>query len=72
MDKTSILEDTIKYIKELKERLEILEEDGKKSKEDQSMVVLNKPFLCCETESVADGTATESPINKQKCWGNTS
>lgn len=27
------------------------------------MVVSNKPDLCCETESVADGTASESLIN---------
>jgi len=37
MDKTSILGDMIKCIKELKERLAILEEEGKKTKEDQSM-----------------------------------
>ncbi|KEH16287.1 basic helix loop helix (bHLH) DNA-binding family protein, partial [Medicago truncatula] len=56
-DKASVLADTIKHIKELKERLAILEEVGKNTKEDQSMMVCNKPDHCCETESVGDGTA---------------
>ncbi|CAJ2635207.1 unnamed protein product [Trifolium pratense] len=75
MDKASILADTIKYLKELKERLAVLEEPGKKTNEDQSMVVTTKPDVCSdqhyssshentETESAADGIATGQSLFK--------
>ncbi|XP_045827342.1 transcription factor NAI1-like [Trifolium pratense] len=75
MDKASILADTIKYLKELKERLAVLEEPGKKTNADQSMVVTTKPDVCSnehyssshentETESAADGIATGQSLFK--------
>ncbi|KAK7386330.1 hypothetical protein VNO78_26490 [Psophocarpus tetragonolobus] len=44
MDKASVLGDAIEYVKELKERLAVLEEQRKKTKE-ESVVILNKPDL---------------------------
>ncbi|GAU24837.1 hypothetical protein TSUD_157500 [Trifolium subterraneum] len=75
MDKASILADTIKYLKELKERLAILEKPGKKTNVDQSMVVPTKPAICIDeyyassnentvTERSANGTATDQSILK--------
>ncbi|XP_045831403.1 transcription factor NAI1-like [Trifolium pratense] len=75
MDKASILADTIKYLKELKERLAVLEEPGEKTNADQSMVVTTKPDVCSnehyssshentETESAADGIATGQSLFK--------
>ncbi|CAK8562589.1 unnamed protein product [Lathyrus sativus] len=73
MDKASILAETIKYVKELKERLEILETKGKKPKADQSTVTPSpiKPEVynnkhcsssdeSTETETAVEGTSTES------------
>ncbi|KAL5064147.1 hypothetical protein RYX36_025884 [Vicia faba] len=68
MDKATILSGTIKYVKELKERLESLEEKRKKPKAYQSTVTPIKPDVehyssseeSTETESAADGTSTES------------
>jgi hypothetical protein len=45
MDKASVLTDSIKYMKELKGRLKVLEEQNKKQ-EAESVVVLNKQKLC--------------------------
>lgn len=42
MDKASVLAESIIYVKELKERLEVLEEQNKKTKV-ESVVVLKKP-----------------------------
>jgi hypothetical protein len=42
MDKASVLAESITYVKELKERLEVLEEQNKKTKV-ESVVVLKKP-----------------------------
>ncbi|XP_061366058.1 transcription factor bHLH18-like [Gastrolobium bilobum] len=65
MDKASVLGDAIKYVKELKERLAVLEEQGKKTRV-ESVMVLNKPELSgdddsssCD-ESVDAAGATES------------
>ncbi|CAK8562586.1 unnamed protein product [Lathyrus sativus] len=69
MDKASVLAESIKYVKELKERLEILEEHNKKTKAD-SVVVLNKPDICSDEDSSscdeniegADGGESESLV----------
>jgi len=57
MDKFSVLVDTIKYMKELKKRLEVLEEQNKRIKLESS-VVLTKPDHCNDdderNESVVD------------------
>ncbi|KAK2410303.1 transcription factor bHLH18 [Trifolium repens] len=45
MDKASVLTDSIKYMKELKDSLKVLEEQNKKQ-EAESVVVLNKQKLC--------------------------
>ncbi|CAJ1943095.1 unnamed protein product [Sphenostylis stenocarpa] len=50
MDKASVLGDAIKYVKELKERLTVLEEQGKKTRAG-SVVVLNKPDLSGDDDS---------------------
>ncbi|KAG5040493.1 hypothetical protein JHK85_012969 [Glycine max] len=50
MDKASVLGDAIKYVKELKERLTVLEEQSKKSRA-ESVVVLNKPDLSGDDDS---------------------
>ncbi|XP_058734902.1 transcription factor bHLH18-like [Vicia villosa] len=50
MDKASVLAESIKYVKELKERLEVLEERNKKTKE-ESAVVLNKPDICSDEDN---------------------
>ncbi|XP_058734880.1 transcription factor NAI1-like [Vicia villosa] len=71
MDKASILAETIKYVKELQERLKILEQKEKNPKADQSTVTPIKPKVnndehysstdeSTETESAADGSPTES------------
>ena len=46
----------------------ILEEEGKNTKEDKSMVVSDKPDHYCETESVGDGTAikVEAKVSGKK------
>ncbi|KAL2322896.1 hypothetical protein Fmac_027275 [Flemingia macrophylla] len=48
MDKASVLGDAIKYMKELKERLAVLEEQSKRTK---SVLVLNKPDLSGDDDS---------------------
>jgi len=50
MDKASVLGDAIKYVKGLKERLAVLEEQSKKTRE-ESVVVLNKPDLSGDDDS---------------------
>ena len=50
MDKASVLGDAIKYVKELKERLAVLEQESKKTKEEPVMV-LNKPEPCGNDDS---------------------
>ncbi|RDX64527.1 Transcription factor bHLH25, partial [Mucuna pruriens] len=50
MDKASVLGDAIKYVKELKERLAVLEEQSKKTRA-ESVVVLNKPELSGDDDS---------------------
>ncbi|XP_047160036.1 transcription factor bHLH18-like [Vigna umbellata] len=50
MDKASVLGDAIKYVKDLKERLAVLEEQSKKTRE-ESAVVLNKPELSGDDDS---------------------
>ncbi|KAI5417817.1 transcription factor NAI1 [Lathyrus oleraceus] len=73
MDKASILAETIKYVKELKERLDILEKKAKNPQADQWTVspcpfkpeVYNDKHCSSsdestDTESAIDGTATES------------
>ncbi|CAJ1929084.1 unnamed protein product [Sphenostylis stenocarpa] len=54
MDKASVLGDAIKYVKELQERLKILEEENK-NKGGESVVVVNKSGLSCD-----DGCGRES------------
>ncbi|KAJ1428964.1 Myc-type, basic helix-loop-helix [Sesbania bispinosa] len=51
MDKASVLADAIKYVKELKERLAVLEEQSKKTKGAESVVVLNKSEVCGDDDS---------------------
>ncbi|XP_027348493.1 transcription factor bHLH18-like [Abrus precatorius] len=50
MDKASVLGDAIKYVKELKERLAVLEEQSKKTRA-ESVVVVNKPELSGDDDS---------------------
>ncbi|PNX97243.1 transcription factor bHLH25-like protein [Trifolium pratense] len=50
MDKASVLTDSIKYMKELKQRLEVLEEQNKKTKA-ESVVVINKQDLCISDDN---------------------
>ncbi|ESW27773.1 hypothetical protein PHAVU_003G231000 [Phaseolus vulgaris] len=50
MDKASVLGDAIKYVKDLKERLAVLEEQSKKTR-GESVVVLNKPDLSGDDDS---------------------
>ncbi|CAJ2635215.1 unnamed protein product [Trifolium pratense] len=50
MDKASVLTDSIKYVKELKERLKVLEEQNKKQ-EAESVVIPNKPNLCSDFDN---------------------
>lgn len=50
MDKASVLGDAIEYVKELKERLTVLEEQSKKTRA-ESIVVLNKPDLSGDNDS---------------------
>ncbi|CAJ2635214.1 unnamed protein product [Trifolium pratense] len=50
MDKASVLTDSIKYMKELKQRLEVLEEQNKKKKA-ESVVVINKQDLCISDDN---------------------
>nr|KYP53168.1 Transcription factor bHLH25 [Cajanus cajan] len=66
MDKASVLGDAIKYVKELKERLAVLEEQSKKTRA-ESVVVLNKPDLSgdddsssCDESIGADHSVSES------------
>jgi len=47
MDKLSVLIDTIKYMKELKNRLEVVEEQNRKTKKKSS----TKPCLCSDEDS---------------------
>ncbi|MED6116258.1 hypothetical protein PIB30_098449 [Stylosanthes scabra] len=68
MDKASVLGDSIKYVKELKERLAVLEEECKKTKALPPMAILNKQAdseLCEESivaaaSSYGKGDDTES------------
>jgi len=50
VDKYSVLVDTIKYLKELKKRLKVLEELNEKTKTESS-VVLTKPSCCSDDNS---------------------
>ncbi|KEH30307.1 putative transcription factor bHLH family [Medicago truncatula] len=58
MDKLSILFDTIKYMKELKNRLEVVEEQNKKTKESSS----TKPCLCSNEDSSSCDDSVECVI----------
>lgn len=49
MDKATVLGNAINYVKELKERVAVLEEESKKTKV-ESVVVLNKPELSGEID----------------------
>jgi len=57
MDKASVLAESIIYVKELKERLEVLEEQNKKTKT-ESVVVLNKPDLGITINDDADDNSS--------------
>ncbi|RHN74161.1 putative transcription factor bHLH family [Medicago truncatula] len=61
MDKFSVLVDTIKYMKELKKRLEVLEEQNKRIKT-ESHVILTKPDLCSEDDSSSFDEHNESVV----------
>ena len=67
MDKASVLRDAIKHVRELKERLAVLEEESKKTKA-ESTVVLNRPERCGDDDSSFDESidaavgASESPL----------
>ncbi|KAK7330901.1 hypothetical protein VNO77_25107 [Canavalia gladiata] len=69
MDKASVLGDAIKYVKELKERLAVLEEQGKKARAESVAVVLNnKPEFngdddssSCD-EGIDADSGSESPF----------
>ncbi|CAL5197847.1 unnamed protein product [Lathyrus oleraceus] len=50
IDKASVLSESIKYVKELKERLEVLEDQNKKTKL-ESVVVPNKPDICSDEDN---------------------
>ncbi|CAI8609426.1 unnamed protein product [Vicia faba] len=50
MDKASVLAESIKYVKELKDRLEVLEEQDKKTNA-ETAVVMNKPDLCSDEDN---------------------
>lgn len=78
MDKSSVLTDAIKYVKELKERLAVLEEQSKKTKVESVVVPINKPApeLCggdnddsssCEESVEADESLVqvESRVSEQ-------
>jgi len=61
MDKFSVLVDTIKYMKELKKRLEVLEEQNKKINSESPMVV-TKPDLCSDGDSSSFDEHIESVV----------
>lgn len=67
MDKASVLADAIKYVKELKERVVVLEEQSKKTKA-ESVVVVTKPENCSDDdcsscdESVEAAGGSESSL----------
>ncbi|KAJ1414590.1 Myc-type, basic helix-loop-helix [Sesbania bispinosa] len=61
MDKASVLGDAIKYVKELQERLRLLEEQSK-NREVASVVMINKPTLIsCDDHSSDDGGNGDEP-----------
>ncbi|XP_058734886.1 transcription factor bHLH18-like [Vicia villosa] len=58
MDKASVLAESIKYVKELKDRLEVLEDQNKKTKA-ESAVVLNKPDICSDEDNSSSDESIE-------------
>lgn len=58
MDKLSVLVDTIKYMKELKNRLEVVEEQNKKAKKKSS----TKPCLCSDEDSSSCDDSVECVV----------
>ncbi|XP_057421585.1 transcription factor bHLH18-like isoform X2 [Lotus japonicus] len=67
MDKSSVLTDAIKYVKELKERLAVLEEQSKKTKVESVVVPINKPApeLCGGDNDDESLVQVESRVSEQ-------
>ena len=61
MDKASVLAESIIYVKELKERLEVLEEQNKRTKV-ESVVVLKKPDLPIDDDDDDDNSSCDESI----------
>jgi len=59
MDKASVLGDAIKYVKELQERLRVLEEQNKNSNV-QSVVTVDEPQLSYDSSNNDDSEAASS------------
>lgn len=57
MDKASVLGDAIKYVKELQERLRVLEEQNKNNSHVQSMVTVDEPQLSSDSSNNDDSEA---------------
>jgi len=58
MDKLSVLIETIKYMKELKDRLEVVEEQNKKPRKKST----TKPCLCSDEDSSSCEDSDESNV----------
>ncbi|KAF2296492.1 hypothetical protein GH714_040453 [Hevea brasiliensis] len=64
MDKASVLGDAIKYLKQLQDRVQTLEEQTKK-KAMESVVIVKKSQLFCEDESSSsDETFSKGPVDE--------
>lgn len=64
MDKATVLADAIKYVKELKERLEVLEEQRNKRKAD-SVEKQTKADLCSDDEYSSSDESIEGAAESQ-------
>ncbi|KAK2410301.1 transcription factor bHLH18 [Trifolium repens] len=65
MDKASVLTDSIKYMKELKQRLEVLEEQSKKT-EAESVVVMKKQDLCINDDNSSCDESIEGAVDAKE------